>query len=59
MIQQSLRHRYDGPFDAVLAIVKIGAEYGMTILVPQVIATLLIGGILAGFATEFASRKWR
>ncbi len=59
MIQQAMRRHYDGPFEALLAIIKIGTEFGMTILVPQVIATLLIGGVLAGFATEFAARRWR
>lgn len=59
MIQQAMRRVYDGPFEALLAIIKIGAGFGMTILVPHVIATLLIGGVLAGFATEFAARRWR
>lgn len=59
MIRLSLRHRYDGPFEALLAIVKIGGKFGVEILVPTVIATLLVGGILAGFATEYAAKKWR
>lgn len=59
MIRQAMRRNFDGPFEALLAIFKIGTEFGMTILVPHVIATLLIGGVLAGFATEFAARRWR
>lgn len=59
MVRQSLRHRYDGPFEALLAIGKIGGDYAIVILVPTVIATLLVGGILAGFATEYAAKKWR
>ncbi|MFT4961582.1 MAG: hypothetical protein ACI92Z_002674 [Paracoccaceae bacterium] len=59
MIRLAMRHRYDGPFDALLGIAQIGAGYAMTFLVPHVIATLLIGGILAGFATEYAAKRWR
>ncbi|MBL4766446.1 MAG: TrgA family protein [Rhodobacteraceae bacterium] len=59
MIRQAMRHRFDGPFEALLGIAKIATAYGMTILVPHVIATLLIGGILSGFATEYAAKKWR
>lgn len=59
MIRLSMRHRYDGPFEAVAAIFEIGIKYGAIIMVPHVILTLLIGGILAGFATEYAWRTWR
>lgn len=59
MIHQAMRHRFDGPFEALMAIVKIGGEFGIAIMVPTVIATLLVGGILAGFAAEYAAKKWR
>lgn len=59
MFRQATRNRFDGPFEAVLAVFEIGAEYGMILLVPQIIATVLIGGVLAGLATEFAWRRWR
>jgi hypothetical protein len=59
MFRQATRNRFDSPFEAVLAIFEIAAEYGMMLLVPQIIATVLIGGVLAGLATEFAWRRWR
>lgn len=59
MFRQATRNRFDSPFEAVLAIFEIAAEYGMMLLVPQIIATVLIGGVLAGLVTEFAWRRWR
>ena len=59
MVRRAMRNRYDDPFEAILAIFKIGAEYGMTIFVPNVIATFLIGAIVAGLATDYAWKTWR
>ncbi|MCR8826621.1 TrgA family protein [Pseudosulfitobacter koreensis] len=59
MIRLAMRNRYDDPFEAIVAIFEIGAEYGLIMLVPLVIGTLIAGGVLAGLATEVAWRKWR
>jgi len=59
MIKLAMRHRYDGPFEAIIAIFEIGAEYALIIMVPQILITFLVGGILSGLATEFAWRNWR
>lgn len=59
MFRQAMRNRFDGPFDAVLAIFEIAADYGLILLTPWIIATVVLGGVLAGLATEFAWRRWR
>ena len=59
MCRQAMRNRYDGPFEALGAIFTIGMDYGLTIMVPSIIWTLLVGGVLAGLATEYAWRQWR
>lgn len=59
MWRQALRNRYDGPFEAIGAIIRIGLKDGAVLLAPHIIATLLIGGVLVGLATEFAWRRWR
>jgi len=59
MFRLAMRNRYDNPFEAVGAIFTIGAEYGVTMFVTNVILTLVCGGILAGLATEYAWRTWR
>lgn len=59
MFRQAMRNRFDGPFEALGAIFTIGLDYGLTIMVPSIIWTLLVGGVLAGLATEYAWRQWR
>ncbi|MBE1282157.1 MAG: TrgA family protein [Rhodobacteraceae bacterium] len=59
MFWRAMRNRYDGPFEAIVAIIELGAEYGLILLVPNIIATLLIGGLVTGLLTENASRRWR
>jgi cation transport ATPase len=59
MVRLAMRNRYGGPFEAITAIFEIGAEYGMILLVPNIIGTLLVGGVVAGLATEQAWHRWR
>ncbi len=59
MFRLAMRHRYDGPFEALLAIFQIGIEYGRLLLTPEILLTLAIGALVAGLATEEASRRWR
>jgi hypothetical protein len=59
MFRLAMRHRYDGPFEALLAIFQIGIEFGQQLLAPEILWTLGIGAVIAGLATEEASRRWR
>lgn len=59
MVRLAMRNRYDGPFEAILAIFEIGADYGQTIFTLNIVITLLIGALIAGLATEYAWRTWR
>ncbi len=59
MFSQAMRHRFGGPFEALLAIFKIGIGYGEQLLAPEILLTLGIGAVLSGILTEIASRRWR
>ncbi|MEM6657968.1 MAG: TrgA family protein [Pseudomonadota bacterium] len=59
MFRLAMRHRYDGPFEAVIAIFKIGIDYGRLLIVPEILITLAVGAVVTGVATEIASRRWR
>ncbi|WP_037307216.1 TrgA family protein [Ruegeria halocynthiae] len=59
MFRQAMRHRYDGPFEALIAIFRIGVDYGQLLVVPEILWTLVIGALIAGLATEEAGRRWR
>jgi Na+-transporting NADH:ubiquinone oxidoreductase subunit NqrD len=48
MFRLAMRHRYDGPFEALLAIFKIGLDYGQLLLVPEILVTLGVGAVVAG-----------
>lgn len=58
MFRLAMRHRYGGPFEALLAIFQIGLDFGKFLITPEIIATLAIGAILSGLFTEGASRRW-
>lgn len=59
MFRLATRQRYDGPFDAVIGIFEEAMTYGLVLLAPNIIATLVAGALIAGLATEFAWRTWR
>jgi len=58
MFRQAMRNRFDGPFEALASIFTIGMDYGLILLVPNILITLLVGGFLAGFAAEYAKNRW-
>lgn len=58
MVLQSMKMRYDGPVEAIQAIFSISLDYLRIMVDPGVIATLILGGILGGVVTEWASRRW-
>ena len=59
MFSRAMGHRYHGPFEAVMAILELTFEFAGMILVPNILVTLLVGGVLAGLAGEFASKRFR
>ncbi len=59
MMRQALRNRFDSPFEAVLGIFRNGVDYAAVLLAPHVLAAVVLGGVLAGLATEHAWRRWR
>jgi hypothetical protein len=59
MLQQSVRMRYDGPIEAILDVFQRMLDRSIPLLTVPVLATVTIGGGLAGVLTENASRRWR
>ncbi|MCE8006741.1 TrgA family protein [Aestuariivita sp.] len=59
MVRLAMRNRYDGPFEAIIAIFEIGYDYAVIIAVPNVLITLAIGALASGLITEHVSRIWR
>jgi len=59
MLQQSVRMRYDGAFEAIVDVLKRMAGRSEALLSVPVIVVMAIGGAVAGLLTENASRRWR
>ncbi|MBS0123057.1 TrgA family protein [Thetidibacter halocola] len=59
MVDLAMSRRYDGPFEALVAIFQIMTDYAGQMLDLKVITLLLVGGIIAGVLTEIAAKRWR
>lgn len=59
MIQRSMKMRYDGPVEALVSVFGLMLQYGQLVLTVPVLSVLAGGGVLGGWAAEFAARRWR
>ena len=59
MFRLAMRNRYDGPFDAIVAIFRIGAEYALMIATVEIVVFLVVAAVVSGLLTEVAGRMWR
>lgn len=59
MLQVAMRGLYRGPMDAFLDIFNEFMDFGAMILNVPTLATIAIGGLIAGMVTEAAGRRWR
>jgi hypothetical protein len=59
MVRLSLRRMYEGPVEGLVAVFGMMVEYFALMARTDVIVTLLVGGLIAGLATEWAGRRWR
>ena len=58
MIRNSTKMQYGNAGDAVLAVPIIMLQYGKLLWAQNVLATLIIGGVIGGAVTEFTGRRW-
>lgn len=59
MLRLAMDRRFQGPFEAILAVIKISALYTNYLMQPWIIGTILIGGIVSGLLTRMAGTLWR
>ena len=59
MLSQSFHRVYEGPFEALLDVVRMMIDRFTLIATPQIMSTLLVGGVLGGLATEWVARKYK
>ncbi|HHB83552.1 MAG TPA: TrgA family protein, partial [Devosia sp.] len=58
MLKQALERRFDGMLEAIIAIFKIALDFGILLIDFNLIAVLVIGGMIVGFCTEWTCRRW-
>lgn len=58
MLKLALNRRYEGPVEAIIAVLQIGVEYAQTMLHMPLIAVLVGGGIAIGFVAEAVAQRW-
>lgn len=57
MVERSLRKFYDGPVEALEAMVEILVEYAKLLVHPDFMWPALIGTIFVGAIVEFAAQR--
>lgn len=58
MVRKAFKMRYHGPMEAIVDIFSLALEYGLLMMTPGVIGSLLIGGSIGGMLAEWARRRW-
>jgi len=59
MLRLALRRRYDGPFEALTDMFRIGIEFAVTLATVPVLGTVIFGAIIAAVLAEISVRYWR
>ncbi|NDV51821.1 MULTISPECIES: TrgA family protein [Roseobacteraceae] len=59
MFRLAMRHRYDGPAEAFVAIFDLALDFGAHLLDGGFIGLMVLGAVLSGALAELAARNWR
>lgn len=58
MLKLSLRKAYEGPVEALVGVFQLMIEHILLMATPEIIITLVVGGIVAGMVSGWAERRW-
>lgn len=59
MVEEAMKHQYDGPVEAFAATFEIMVDFGEVLLNPTVLLALICGALVTGFFSEIAAGRWR
>ena len=59
MIDRAFRKYYDGPLEAIVAIVERMVDIASKIFTLETVGFLVVGSLIASFAAEYAARHFR
>ncbi len=58
MLDLSLKSRFNGPMHALKSMVGIAVDYLKLINTPEIIGSLVVGGLFGGWLAEWAAKRW-
>ncbi len=58
MLMLSLDKRFSGPMEALKSMVGYCIEYATMIATPQILGTIIVGGLFGGWLVEWTSKRW-
>lgn len=59
MMRLAMRNRYDGPFEAIVAVFQIGAEFAVIVATVPIGIAFVVCAVVSGLLTEFSNNRWR
>ncbi|WP_353472126.1 TrgA family protein [Salipiger sp. H15] len=59
MLRLAMRHRYDGPMEAVVGIFELFLDFAGHLLDGGFVGLMALGAVLSGALAELAARSWR
>ncbi|WP_163850559.1 TrgA family protein [Pseudooceanicola aestuarii] len=59
VLDRALARQYDGPVEAIYAMIPLGFDFLTKMAYPHIAATLFGGGLVAVLVTRFAATRWR
>lgn len=59
MLRQALDRRFRGAMEALQELPKIASDYGQYLLTAQIIGSLVVMGMLAGWIADLTARRWK
>ena len=57
-LRVSLDRRFDGPIEAIQAMIKFGLEFYVLIGTPDIIIAVVVGSLFGGWLTEWSAKRW-
>jgi hypothetical protein len=58
MVRLAMRNRYDGPFEAIVAVFQIGASWARDIATVDMGIALVVSAVIVGLIAESAGKRW-
>ena len=59
MVRLAMKNRYDGPFEAIVAVFYIGIDWALVIATVPIGIVCVVSAVIIGLLAEAAGKRWR